>query len=394
MTRAHRPSRSLALLSSMSLAACIAAVTLLGQLSVAHAEDASPTWSVQPGSATGPDGRSAVEATVDAGAIIQDTVVVTNHSDFPVTYGLYAVDAKNESQDGSFSLVGSPEENVDMGTWITFAANASQSVCNEVPQPAGCPVLPAGATALTLGAGETAQIPVTINVPHNAISGDHAAGLVAAWYNNSTSSDGQPLTLEQRVGTRVYVRVNGELKYDAAVNGLTGGFTQNWNPFTGDATVRYHLENVGNVRLHVDQVIVLTGPFGIELGRSAPVRAEHLNPGQRIAVDHTFAGVPTLLGLTATAYAVAVGTDGVETPALEASTTIAALPWLLLLLIAAAAAIVWFVRYRRRQHEDRLAATIAEAQAAALAHARNTQERELIGAARPESYRRNGGGEQ
>lgn len=376
------------------IAASIAAIAVFGAVSSARADEGAPTWSVQPGSGDGPDGRSAIEATVDAGAIVEDTVVITNHSDFPVTYGLYAADAQNNTQDGTFALIESPEQNADLGAWTTFAADSSQSPCNGVPLPEGCPPLPPGATALTLGPGETAAIPVTINVPHDAASGDHAAGLVASWYNASTGGDGQPLTLEQRVGARVYLRVNGELNYAAAVNGLTGGYTQSWNPFSGAATVRYHLENVGNVRLHVDQVIVLTGPFNIELGRSAPMRAEHLNPGQRIAVNETFTGIAPLFALDASVHAVAVGADGVEAPVLEEGTTVWALPWLLLLLIAAAAALVWWVRFRRHRHEERLALTIELARAEALAQANTHPEPELIAAGSPARGHRNGGGEQ
>ena len=364
---------ALILVALVAAAALVSGPTLLSNSARAEtAPDAAPTWSVQPGGPSGPDGRLTFDYTAPAGSSISDVVSIINHSEFPATFALYPADGINNPENGSFTLGDGPESNTDLGSWITFAADVSHSPCNAVPLPAGCPPMPPGTTAVTLEAGSGVEIPITVQIPADARPGDHAAGLVASWYTISEGGDGQPLTLEQRVGSRMYLRVTGDLTREARVSGLTATFAPGLNPFAGDVTVSYLLDNAGNTRIHANQAITLTGPFGITYATFEPERVEHLVPGQRSVVTHTFSGVPPLLFATANVVIVPEAADGDQAlPDTVHQDAVAwTMPWLLLLIVALAGGTIWVVLWRRRTYHNRLALTIEHARAEAAAAAR------------------------
>ena len=109
----------------------------------------------------------------------------------------------------------------DVGTWVKFDKTAP---------------------FITIPAKTAVDLPFTLSVPANASPGDHPGGIVAALTTPSLDSHGNRINIEQRVGTRIYLRVSGVLKPQLTVRSSTAVYHANWNPFgDGSATVTYQV---------------------------------------------------------------------------------------------------------------------------------------------------------
>jgi len=230
----------------------------VGQTSPASADEI--TWSVEPApAADGP--RGTFEYSVGPGTQISDSIVVTNRGETTAEFLIYATDAINELETGSFGLLKRDETPTDVGSWITTSEST-----------------------LTLAPGTQGTIPFDLVIPSDATPGDHVAGIVAAVLTEGTEN-GSAITLEQRVGARVYLQVSGLRSASVEVSGLTSGFGAALNPFApGDVNVTYTVTNTGNVRLDVNQSLAVTGPFGIPLAEVTPKALSDLLPRQSVRV--------------------------------------------------------------------------------------------------------------
>ena len=264
----------------------LSAVALTAAPSPASADDA-PTWSVAPASASGQDGRTAFDYSVSPGAAISDTVAVHNLSGMPATFLLYAGDATTDSQTGAYSLVPSVADNRDLGAWVAIDGSGASAAC-ATPAAAGgvaCDGVPVGAVPVTLAPNAQALVPFTITVPPNAAPGDHDGGIVAVFRSAQPADAGQqPVVVEQRLGSRVHVRVAGALTAELRVSGLTTDFAGGVNPVQGDATTSYTLSNAGNVRLDATVETQVSGPFGIPLYTLPSTTVTDLLPGKSVTV--------------------------------------------------------------------------------------------------------------
>ena len=93
-------------------------------------------------------------------------------------------------------------------------------------------------------------VPFRITVPANASPGDHGAAIVAVLSTLGKNPKGENVRLDQRVASRIYLRVNGPLHPGLRIEGLSVTYRHSLNPLHGgSATVRYTVHNVGNVRL-------------------------------------------------------------------------------------------------------------------------------------------------
>jgi len=391
------------------LSAALIAVTLAlapVALSAVAAEPAGAatageiTWSVEP--APTPEGkRRTFEYTVDPGTQVVDNVVITNRGETAADFVIYATDAINEFDTGAFGLLKADETPIDAGAWITTADST-----------------------LTLQPGTEATVPFNLLVPSDAAPGDHVAGIVAAVVTQG-EQDGAAVTLEQRVGARVYLTVSGVPDAGVAVSGMTSGYGPSFNPFApGDIDLAYTVSNTGNVRLDVNQSVTVTGPFGIPLGEYTPDPLQELLPRQSVRVE---ARIPSIVAAflawsTVSLTPGAIGTagivpdaapDGTSTPvptdaagkdaastdaattdtaatdtaavvddagAIEyvpasASVTTLAVSWTLLVLVLLAVAIIYFVVRYMSGTRERLYLAIDAAAAAARAEALASREK-------------------
>ena len=229
------------------------------------------TWSIVP-SPTAKGARSLFDYAVGPGTQIVDSVDVTNSSAVPAEFLIYATDAINEQATGAFSLLKHDIKPTDLGSWVTTKSDR-----------------------VTIQPGTKATIPFNLLIPSDATPGDHVAGIVASILTTGTSK-GATVTLEQRVGTRMYLAVSGERVPGVKVAGVTSGFAASLNPFApGDMTVGYDVRNSGNTRLDVNNTVSITGPFGIPLGSFAPKALANLLPRQTVHYEARVPGVIALL---------------------------------------------------------------------------------------------------
>ena len=144
-------------------------------------------FSVQPSGPKGPTGRNHFIYDVAPGSTLFDYVGVTNLSDRPLTFQVYATDAFT-TVDGAFSLLPANQEPTDVGSWTRVE---QQSV--------------------TVKPGKRADIRFEITVPTNATPGDHIGGVIAAVRQSGVTADGQQVQVDRRVAARVYLRVTGDV---------------------------------------------------------------------------------------------------------------------------------------------------------------------------------------
>ncbi|MEV8510904.1 DUF916 domain-containing protein [Dactylosporangium sp. NPDC051484] len=302
-------------------------------------------WAVQPSVPQGTTGRNYFIYDLNPGTSITDHVAVTNLSDQPLTFAVYGTDAYTTT-DGAFALLPADQTATDIGTWITVQQRS-----------------------WTVQPGKRQDIPFRLTVPQNATPGDHAGGVIAAIAQVGVTADGQQVRLDQRVAARVYLRVSGELLPAVTVESVHVGYDTPINPLgRGDMTVTYRLRNTGNVRIAGTGGVIVDGPFGWTLARTAPVDLPELLPGATFTVTERVVGVPPSLRLTATVDLAPTTVDA-ALPPVQRAASVWAVPWLLLALLAAAVA--WlYLRWRgRRRPASPTAAPPATEEAAPVAAA-------------------------
>jgi hypothetical protein len=192
-------------------------------------------WSVKPTDNAIGTGRPNFGYRADPGASVQDSLDVTNRGDATLTLAVHAADAFTP-QGGGIDLLPEGRKSVDVGSWISL-----------------------GGDSITLDPQQTVTVPFTLTVPTDATPGDHAGGIVTT----ITSGSGT-LAVERRLGSRLLVRVSGDLAPRLGLSGLSVDYGTQFDPFSpATATVTYTVANTGNVRLDAHPAIVVSGPFGM-----------------------------------------------------------------------------------------------------------------------------------
>jgi hypothetical protein len=290
--------------------------------SSAFADDGGIAWSVQTADNTHGSGRANFAYAVDPGAVISDTMIVVNTGTEPLPLTVYAADAFTAAS-GEIDVLADGTPSADAGTWVSVAQ-----------------------TAVELAPGQSADVPFTITVPADARPGDHSAGIVTSLTSREAASS---LSVERRLGTRINLRVAGDLVPAAAVTGVTARYEGSWNPFeSGRVVVEYSLENTGNTRLTgVDTLTV----DGLVPASTTPAQLPELVTGSAVQVTREFSAFsfgwlagrveisPEGVGLGADAVAPIVADFGIAAP-----------PWSLyaLVLVVMVAVIAALVIVRRR----------------------------------------------
>ncbi|WP_229073304.1 DUF916 domain-containing protein [Actinoplanes sp. DH11] len=305
------------------VAALLIAAALVVPASPAAAAPASLTWTVQPATAAGPDGRRWVERTLDPGQVVTEHLAVRNFSDASAAFRLTAADGYLTGK-GRFNMLPSDRESVDGGTWITVQ------------------------DSVTVGAGKTAVVPFTITVPADATPGDHPAGIAA-----SVAGQKGSVQVESRVGFRVLLRASGDLAPAMAADDITTTYQRSWNPLRpGTLTVDWTAVNTGNVRLDLTGEATTSEVFALR--SASAVAAGEILPGDRRPLRARIDGV---WGLGPVRTTVALG------PAAPTSVTVTTwlVPWPQLLLVAAVALVLAGLRGHARLRRRRLESLLEQA---------------------------------
>ena len=292
---------------------------------------AARTFGIQPASETEPDTRGTFSYGVTPGALLKDHVAVLNYSEQPLTLRLYPADAFN-TDTGGYDVLPEGTASTLAGSWLRTAV-----------------------TELTVPGRSSQIVPFTLAVPADASPGDHPAGIVATLRTESKDAKGNAVTVDQRVGTRINIRVSGELKAELTVENAHAVYHPSLSPLsTGHTTISYAVRNTGNVRLGGRQAVRVANVFGTIATGNAPADLQELLPGNVVDYRLDVAGAyPTLLSTAGvTIDPLPIGAD--KDPALSSSVSkrrFASIPWALLAVVLPLAALGgwwWTARRRRR----------------------------------------------
>lgn len=336
------------LLSFITGLALMLGSPLAASAAAAPSPDTTVTWSVKPADTAQGRDRPNYAYDLMPGGTVGDALYVANRSPQPITLRVYAADGFL-TDDGALDILAGGVESTDLGSWVSIAS----------PE-------------LTLDSGASAEVPFTVAVPADAAPGDYAAGIVASML---VTADNGTIT-ERRLGSRVHLRVQGELAPALAISDVVVDYHGTANPAeTGSATVGYTLTNTGNTRLDPDAEVALGGPFGWARVTAAD-DAPELLPGSSLERTVEVAGiVPFVLlsaDVTATSQVVSRTLAGAEPSTLDplvsqGTATTAAVPWTALAILAVIALLVaWRIvaaRRRRAAHAREIAAAVAAARA-------------------------------
>ncbi|MHA7134424.1 DUF916 domain-containing protein [Oerskovia turbata] len=305
------------------------------------------TWGVRPADTVHGSERPNYAYALEPGTSLDDGIVVSNYTEGPLTFRVYAADGFM-TEAGELDLLPAGEESHALGSWVSF-----------------------GGEEVTVEGGDSVVVPFTVAVPADATPGDYAAGVVSSLLVENAEG----VSVDRRLGSRMHVRVAGDLVPAVVLDDVSVAYDGTLNPFAaGDAAVTFTITNDGNTRLAPGQTVRVAGPWGAG-GRAAPrVELPELLPGTSVTRTVTVEGVWPLGRLTAsvTAFAevvTAVGAaDAEAVPVVAPATATAstpAVPWaaLALLVLLAGAVVLWRRAARRRRARDERKVADAVAQA-------------------------------
>lgn len=294
-------------------------------------EQSTLTWSVRPTPREGEQNRPNYLLDVEPGQVVEDSIRVRNFGKTELPLTLYASDART-TETGAIDLLPAGERPKHVGAWIEL-----------------------GTSELRIAPDEFVDIPFTMTVPDNAESGDHVGGIVTSYVAPGSDDTGQPVKLDRRLGTRVQVRVAGDLRPGLTITSFSTAYGGTVNPAgQGDMTVTYTVTNTGNVRMSAQQFLEVDGPLGLT-GVAADLNPmPELLPGNSLTMTSKVSGVWPILRTSSELEVRPIPTrPGDAFPALQsafASRGTWTVPWtLILFLLAVAAGTAGTVLMRRQQ---------------------------------------------
>lgn len=323
------------------------------------AADSTLTWSVRPTPSAEEPERPNYAYDLAPGATVRDSIRVRNFGTEALPLAIYASDALTTAT-GVLDLLPAGEEPTDVGAWTVLDATNV-----EVP--------PQGFV----------DVQFTLVVPADAEPGDHTGGIVTSYRTPSEDESGQPVVLDRRLGSRIHVRVDGELVPRLEVSDVEVSYSGTANPLgTGTLHVDYVVTNVGNVRLGAAPTVVVPGRLGFPGREVALDRMPELLPGNSLGftvdVPAVWPTVRTTAEVVLDPVPTREGDDfGSDVPTATASVSTWSVPWSqvgAVLVVVGVPLWVWRSRRRRRRREaalvqqvERTTAIVTEAVQTALA---------------------------
>jgi hypothetical protein len=338
VARAGFAALAIGLLAMTSVSAASATASQVQAKSATAKHTPVYTFGVEPATKKGVDKRPYYSYVTGAGAQFNDYVAVVNYSKVPLTLTVYATDALNTPQ-GGYSLLTAGQKPVDVGAWTVIHDLGPDSTVR-VP------------ARHKHGPGTTI-LPITITVPQNASPGDHSGGIVASLRAVGTSKNQkQIINLNQRVGTREFIRVGGTLRPTLTISNLAATYHGSINPLaTGTITVKYDVKNTGNLKLGGRPSVSASSLFGNDGKSAVSPQIPLLLPGSSVTETTTLTHVRPEGLLHVKVQIVPLIVQGDSDPHLgvyTASATVVAIPWLLIIL-AIAIAVLAYLWWRRRR---------------------------------------------
>lgn len=145
-----------------------------------------------------------------------------------------------QTRDGSWDFRNNEVEDEFLGKWVKLEKNK-----------------------INVAAGKSSEVKFEINVPSNAKSGEYG-GVIAAQL--PTVPNAQGVAIENRVGSRIYLTVPGELKMAVKMDKFEflSPKSLNYNQSTSDkVAMQLNLENTGNIFTKSFGKVQITSPDGV-----------------------------------------------------------------------------------------------------------------------------------
>jgi hypothetical protein len=183
-----------------------------------------------------------VDVSVEKGHSVTENLYLTNVNNYKIT-ARAVINEFSASSDES----GSPAVILDNSR--PTPPNSFKSITATIPD-------------ITIDAGQTVTVPVTIAIPKNANSGGYYG---AVRFTSANSANGQSVTLSASVGTIFLITVPGKLTeqlqlvdFSAAKNGSTASFFSN----SKNLQIVTRVHNTGNIHLAPNGKIDITNSGG------------------------------------------------------------------------------------------------------------------------------------
>ncbi len=282
------------------------------------------------------DGRSRFSYSADPGQQVTDRYVVNNTGSLPQSFTVLATDAFNDEA-GAYGLLETAATPTDIGSWVRFDNGENRLQFDLQP-------------------GESRVVTFTLDIPAQATPGDHAGGILA-----SVVTPGDQVNVDRRIGTRLYVRVSGDIQAGLSISGIEGQYIGDWwNPFAGAVRVHYTVENTGNIALASNISLGVRTWFGASAAAQAGDGIPELLPGATRTFETDIPGVASWVYLNpwVTLNPFVEGDDvdkRMSVPATSRDTVLIALPWAILIVAGLVALFFIARRWRRRIDAQRAA---------------------------------------
>jgi len=279
------------------------------------------------------DGRPYFTYDAQAGGVLVDHIAIVNFATRAQTLNVYTVDAATGGN-GNFVYAARSVTPKQVGAWLSVTT-------------------PKNSGELTVGPRATVILALHLHVPANASPGDHAGAVIVSLTSLVKGKGKQRVKFEQRIATRVIIRVSGALHPGLSIVNLRAHYAGHLSPFSsGTVDVTYTVKNNGNVLLGAAQALTVHGLFGSSARAVTMKGVPLLLPGGAYQVSAQVPGVFPEISITATVKLGPEGLRGDVNPALKpvsASVHLWAVPWLLVLIVLIVLVVTGLLIWRRRR---------------------------------------------
>ena len=182
-----------------------------------------------------------IELDANRGDIITQAIKVRNESQTNVTYYLTTERFVASGEGGAPEFKG---EDVGLASWIKFG----------------------GVQSITIPAGETIELPFTVEVPNFASAGGQYAAIFLSNIPPEKDTKASGVSIASRVGIMVFVKIAGDIKEEAKVEEFSTS-SSSYNSLPVNFIVK--VNNLGNVHVRPMGTIVVKNMFGSVAGQVA-----------------------------------------------------------------------------------------------------------------------------
>jgi hypothetical protein len=296
------------------------------------ARPANASFGAGPSNGKKLDGRPYFAYQASPGGGIEDHLAIVNFATHAQKLNVYPVDAVS-GVNGDFTYPPHSTRPIQVGTWLSIGVIRSGVV--------------------TIAPRTVEILPVYLHVPANASPGDHAGAIIVSLTALVKNKKGQRVNFEQRIATKVIIRVSGPLHPRLAIENMHASYAGHLDPFaSGVVNVTYTVRNTGNAILGGTQQVSVHGLFGSTAQSPALATVPPLLPGGSVTYSTRVSGVPPEISVTARVHLSLEGLPGDINPGARvasASVTLWAIPWVLVIVVVIALFIIVGLIWRRRR---------------------------------------------